>query len=88
MAIEHFFQDDAGYTRWLELHPDSFVLHLRRGNRLPMLHTSRCTHLYPESPEYGLATVTPKLCDTDRQQLEDWVRHEGRQYVPCSSCDV
>ncbi len=86
--MEHFFQDDAGYTRWLEQHEDGFVLHLRRSNRLPMLHTSRCTHLYPEGSEYGRATETPKLCDTDRQQLVAWLRIQGRDYVRCSSCDV
>ena len=81
-----FLDEDAEYARWLEHHPNGYVINVKSGSARPMLHTARCTHLYP--PNYARATRVPKACDADRRRLEAWARQSGYDAVPCPDCDV
>ncbi len=80
-----FHDEDADYARWLEHHPNGYVVNVKSGSERPMLHTARCMHLYP--PEYyDHSTRVPKSCDTDRLSLEAWARDAGHDLEPCSTC--
>jgi hypothetical protein len=35
VGVERFQDDDAGYERWLAIHPDLFVLNTARNPRRP-----------------------------------------------------
>ena len=80
--------DDSTYVFWLDHHPNGYVINVRAGTAQPMLHTARCSHLYPEDPKYGRATRVPKACDTDRLNLEAWARKQGLTLVLCPDCNV
>lgn len=83
------FQDkDEEYARWLHSHDDGYVVHMRKGNLPPMLHTARCKHLYPAEGYGGRGTITTKACDTDRERIERWVAEQGLQLALCSSCKL
>ena len=46
--MQDFRRDDNGYLAWLEHHPHSFIVNVdTQGKNRSMIHTSRCTHMYP-----------------------------------------
>lgn len=76
------------YQEWSEQNPDGYVLNVRGGGSLPMLHRTTCDHVFPAKPEYGDFTKKPKVCSTDRQEVERWASDHGQTVVLCSNCDV
>jgi hypothetical protein len=84
MALNRFHDNDEAYEDWLKHNQHGYVINIRRGTKPPMLHTARCMHL----AKFHRSTLTEKICDVDRQALEEWARHKGRTLVPCSSCDA
>jgi hypothetical protein len=84
MALERFQDNDEAYETWLKNHQHGYVINIRPGKLSPMLHTALCTHLF----KFHRSTLTEKVCDTDRQALENWAQREGRGLALCSSCDV
>ena len=79
--------DDSTFAFWLDHHPNGYVVNVRGGEQ-PMLHITRCSHLYPADPKYGRSTKVPKACDTDRQTLEAWAQKQGLTLVLCPDCEV
>jgi hypothetical protein len=83
----YVLNDDAVYLWWLEANEAGFVANLRTGGKTrAMLHSARCSHLYP--PEAGkVHTGTyPKACSRDREEAERWVRENGFEVVTCPDC--
>ncbi|MBV9100099.1 MAG: hypothetical protein JOZ46_01325 [Candidatus Dormibacteraeota bacterium] len=83
--IERFKQDDAGYIRWSNEHPDGFVLHRKSGDF--SLHRSQWSHIYEMGSDYAL-TSAEKLCAQSRNELVHYSReHTGRAPTACESCE-
>jgi len=76
------------YRTWCEQNPHGYILNVRGGGAPPMLHRTKCSHVFPARPEYGDFTKKPKVCSTDRREVEGWSSQHGHAPVLCSSCDV
>lgn len=79
-----FDDNDEDYFRWLEDHPDSFVVNTAR-NRLPdymMLHRGGCPHIskpiHEKSPGGSTERDFIKICAEEIPPLRDWVIQQGR----------
>lgn len=84
--MEHFKNDDEGYTRWtIDHYGRGFVLH-RAGPGEFTIHVAGCGHIYDDAPDYKL-TGNEKVCDESEAELRGYVRQEGgRRPVTCESC--
>ncbi|MHC4705582.1 MAG: hypothetical protein ACYS8I_00650 [Planctomycetota bacterium] len=89
-----FDNDDEGYFRWIEEHPDGFVLNVRR-NPDPsyiVLHSASCGHISSAKRAAGAYTERSyrKWCSRSVDELREAAILEGRgdgsfsRY--CSSC--
>ena len=80
VPTEVFRDDDAGYERWLELHPSGFVLNTRRTPRRSYVrsHTARCPHITRLHPGYTTWTGGGyiKVCADSIQELDSWTERE------------
>jgi hypothetical protein len=84
MAIAVFRDDDAGFVGWLRANPGGLVVH---ADTLK-LHRSDCDHIHPSGYEEESLTRRPKVCGTDRTELELWaLREKRKQLRPCESCE-
>jgi hypothetical protein len=76
MALETFEDDDASYERWLEQHPDGYVLNSRRSptRSYLKLHRATCHHIRVLHPGYSRWTTGAyiKICADGRDELADW----------------
>ena len=84
MTVETFHLQDKAYARWRGDHPEGYVLAVRP-NRAPTLHRAGCAAIRGGSSGRAL-TRTPRVCSSDRDELEAWARAEGRMIVPCAAC--
>jgi hypothetical protein len=85
-----YVKNDEETYRWcLEMHPDGFVANLGTGGKnRAMLHTARCSHLYPPE-ERKIHTVTyAKACSSDSEEVQQWAQGSGFDVVPCPDCKV
>ena len=81
-----FRNDDAGYIRWLDAHPDCYVLNCD-GNPRPgylKLHKMSCYH----TRERQNWTVDyQKICRETRAEIVAWTQmHFHRDPSPCGHC--
>ena len=75
--------DKKTYRWWLDTHPDGFVANLGAGGKnRAMLHTARCSHLYPPD-ESKIHTVTyAKACSSDSEEVQQRAREWIIEIVP------
>ena len=84
----HYFKNqEEEYVPWLEHHPAGIVLNLATGGKhRAMIHTTRCTHLYPPNPTKQHTVDYPKACGEDQEELERWSKGAGFTVALCPSC--
>jgi hypothetical protein len=81
-----FHHQDEAYARWRADHPEGYVLNLRTGDP-PALHRATCRSLRPVgTTRQRSPTGVPKVCSTDRSDLEAWARAAGRSIALCGNC--
>lgn len=75
---EIFKNDDAGYERWLEAHPQGFVVNSRRRPTPSYLklHSARCkaiSRLQPQATTWTSGDYI-KVCSAGVEGLREWAR--------------
>jgi hypothetical protein len=85
-SITCFRDDDAGFLRWREDHPDGFFLNTERTPRPSylMMHGSGCPH-FTGSPLHWTKDYI-KFCSRDREALEAWATSTIGDIKYCRSC--
>ena len=88
--MEKFENDDAGYLRWLAIHPQGYVINSSRPP-IPtylMLHRSSCWTISDRPANGGSWTIDMfKLCSENKDALERWaVGVVAGQVTPCKIC--
>jgi hypothetical protein len=84
MTFTTFHDDSRGYARWLDEHPDGYVLTAWSTNPLGgMIHRATCTHVTRLK-----STASRKVCTTS---LNDAVRYtwgatDVRRWFDCVVC--
>ena len=76
--MEKFVDDESGYGRWIESHPDGYVLNAQRGTlntHLMRLHRARCYTIVPTS-DIRRTHHYIKVCSTDMDEIVAWVLAE------------
>jgi hypothetical protein len=82
-TISVFHRDPEGYARWLEVHPEGWLIN--DGDLYgPALHHATCDHIHPRStsPEKDL-TKNYKHCAQDRVELVTWADDIGINWGTC-----
>ena len=85
---EVFKEDDSGFFRWLDGHPDGYFINAER-NPKPnylVLHRPSCPH-FDGSPDVHWTMNYIKICSTARSDLVEWAAGEvGGDATLCTSC--
>ena len=89
--VEEFQDDDAGYSWWLNAHPDGFVLALR-ARHPPMLHRARCKDVDRDRrPGRLKAKGARQLCAEMKTALRAWAQREvpdaAQVLARCPKCE-
>ncbi len=77
------------FKRWEERNELEGYVISRRSRNNAMLHRADCRHL---TDDYGPGavispTAKPKICSTDKRELENWARENmDRELKRCRSC--
>jgi hypothetical protein len=58
------------FEKWIDRNPSGFVIS-RRSKDDAMIHQGRCGH-FKHSDRSASLTANPKICSTDRRELETW----------------
>jgi hypothetical protein len=68
-----FEEDDSGFFRWLDNHPDGYFIRAKGGPKKGdlMLHRSACSN-FDRSPTVHWTRDSIKICSTVRSDLLDW----------------
>ena len=70
-----YIDADDEYLRWLEEHPDGYVVNTNRSLSpgYLILHEARCGQLHRLDPRQARMTFEyVKVCSASREQLEKW----------------
>lgn len=96
MEIMKFIDNDTEYLKWINKHPDGFIVNTRKSENSDyfVLHRSRCHHISSDSRwERGAYTENDyiKIGAEDLQELIKWFRKynssfNGR-FHECKSCN-
>lgn len=73
------------FIRWKESNPKGFVINYRSASNA-MLHRAHCGHFIFSSDDAVSLTDKPKVCSTDRRELETWARENTKELKKCRSC--
>jgi hypothetical protein len=88
-GVEHFVDDDSGYSDWLARHPDDFVINTGRTPTAAYLvmHRAGCGTISgrPASGATFTAGEYAKVCGR-RDELEAFARELGGHPQPCGLC--
>lgn len=88
--MQIFVDDDAGYLRWVEAHPEGYVANVDKPqyvNNYPMVH--RATHQAVTTSKRGNYTTKQyqKACSLDLAELEVWSRTSfNKKLSRCKLC--
>lgn len=83
-----FREDDSGFFRWLDDHPDGYFINADRNPRPDylVLHRPSCRH-FDRSPTVHWTRDYIKICSTDRSDLVAWAATQvGGDATLCGSC--
>jgi len=84
--VQEYREDEAGYSTWLDHHPDGFVINVHTsGKKQPMLHRARCLHL-DESKTKHNQTKSGKACTDTSSELVKWADANGHRLTYCRTC--
>ena len=88
--VELFRDDDAGFTRWRDLHPDGYIVNHARepGPAYLKLHRSDCSTLQGALPARGdnWTIAYAKSCSARLSELQVWAGSFGGELDPCRTC--
>ncbi len=76
-----FDHDDAGFLRWLEEHPDGYVLNCYKTGRV---HSARCKSYRSAGPRMTYSRA--KACSTSEQQLFKYAKQQRIDATRCELC--
>lgn len=86
----HIPANDDEYFRWIEANPTGFIVNSDKAlsnSKLPMIHTTNCTHVNDQDWPGYTSSDRFKLCSTDRDELARWVKEiDGRDLKICKTC--
>jgi hypothetical protein len=90
MCVDRFQDDEAGYTTWLEAHPNGFVFNNFGGNdpRMNIVHRASCAYLRRPKDE-GRRTIIEKVCVAKADLLTAVIRQvrgDKAGWRECRSC--
>jgi hypothetical protein len=84
-----FEDDDPGYLRWLQLHPNGYVLNYKRPPEPTnlKLHNATCADINgtPHRGHYW-TVLYGKICSDSRRDVERQARYLGGEALPCVNC--
>ena len=83
-----FKDDEDGYERWLESHPNGYVLNTgtTRGSGDVTLHRARCGLIAPR-PNLRWTHDYIKVCSTDESEVTGWAcRKRDEELKKCEKC--
>ena len=81
MAVVVFDHDDSGFRRWLDEHPDGYVLNCYKTGKL---HSALCKSYRSASPH--MTHKRAKACSTSEQQLREYAKRHGIDTARCELC--
>lgn len=88
--MEEFVDDDSGYEKWIESHPDGYVLNAERdtlSTYFMRLHQASCHTIAPKPGKHWTRQYI-KVCSTD---IDEIVAHTRAKYSiepkGCGTCD-
>jgi hypothetical protein len=79
MAVVVFDHDDKGFKRWLEEHPDGYVLNWYRTGRV---HSARCKSYQSAGPH--MTHSRAKACSTSERQLFKYAEQHSIDAIRCA----
>ena len=88
--VKVFDNDEAGYLKWVQSHPNGFVANVDRAGRVsqyPMVHAA--THGSMSSAKIGNFTTGDyvKFCSDELDALEEYSEKRfGRSLTRCAIC--
>lgn len=88
-VFDHARDGDASeqaFQAWRIAHPRGFVIN--RNGRSLLLHHADCSHFFDANA--GVSnTGKPKICSTDRSELDRWAEEQGVARLPgCRDCKL
>jgi hypothetical protein len=87
-TITVFRDDDPGFFRWLDDHPDGYFINSERNPKPAylVLHRPSCPH-FDRGPAVHWTTDYIKICSPGRGDLEEWAtRAVGGDVTLCRTC--
>jgi hypothetical protein len=86
----NFLDDDDGFIRWRDTHPDGFIVNHEREPKPSYLklHRATCPTLHRVRPGRGdnWTTAYAKTCSEDLNELRRWAATIGGELYPCRRC--
>ena len=85
--MHHFIRDEGGYLRWLDAHPDGYVINLPQAPGGPVvLHHARCAFIRGQGRTNFTGGQYTKVCDMQADALKTWVAERDRTLGACGTC--
>ncbi len=81
MAVVVFERDDGGFLRWIQEHPDGYVLNCYKTGRV---HSARCQSYRSAGPR--MTHTRAKACGTSERQLFEYAEHHRIDATRCELC--
>jgi len=85
MSAQEFIKNEDGYIKWIESHPNGFVINTEKSKNpsYMVLHRADCYHIstYNAMSKPGGFTTRQfiKICAMSKDDLREWVKVNGRQ---------
>jgi hypothetical protein len=77
---------ESTFQAWRIAHVRGFVIN--RNGRSLLLHYANCGHFFDGDAGVN-NTKKPKICSTDRGELERWAREQGvAELATCRDCEL
>lgn len=85
--MKHFVRDEMGYLRWLQDHPDAYVLNVPHSTGgVLVLHRAHCSYIRGHARSNFTGGQYTKLCALLAEDLRLWARKGSRRLNACGSC--
>jgi hypothetical protein len=87
-TVIQFIDDDDGYFRWLENHPEGYVVNCWR-NPTPaylVLHRAPCRHIQRWEGRTSTSSQYRKVCAEAEHELHGWAAGLSGELTRCRSC--